>query len=206
MRGHFVRPFTRSLGLALVAAALLAVPAVALVTLQPDTKGCNGVLPSSGGNTDMTLVGGTLTPGGTAVFEITYPLDSSDIGKEFAITACAYINDVASLKYLVTFVPSNQSFRLRMTFAVPDDAPVGGEYCNYSKTTRSPTAAQASQRKAGPSCFIIRSPNSPSSQPPPGGGSNPPPGGGGPNPSQPAPGGHGGGPPSLPDTAMAPGG
>ena len=104
---------------------------------------------------------------------------------------------MATLKYLVTFVPSNQSFRLRMTFAVPKDAPVGGEYCNYTKTTRSPTAPQASQRKAGPSCFIIRSPNtpsSPSSQPPPGGGPNPP---------QPAPGGHGGGPPSLPDTAMA---
>lgn len=187
----------RSLAAAVIGAALLVAPVVAVVTLQPDTKGCNGVLPSSGGNTDMTLVGGTLMPGGTAIFEITYPLDSSDVGKQFSITACAYINDLATLKYLVTFVPSNQFFRLRMTFAVPEDAPVGGEYCNYSKTTRSPTAAQASQRKAGPSCFIIRSPNtpsSPSSQPPPGGGQNPP---------QPAPGGHGGGPPSLPDTAMA---
>ena len=184
--------------MALVCGAMLVAPVVAAeVTLQPDTKGCNGVLPSSGGNTDMSLVGGSLTPGGTAVFEITYPLDSADIGKQFTITACAFINGVATLKYLVSFVPSNQSFRLRMTFAVPDDAPVGGEYCNYSKTTRSPTAAQASQRKAGPSCFIIRPPSSPGSQPPggmppPGGGSNPP-GGGGPA----------GGPPSLPDTAMA---
>jgi len=144
MRGHLVRRFTRSLAMALVGATLLAAPVVAVVVLQPDTKGCTGVLPSSGGNTDMTLVGGTLTPGGTAVFEITYPLDASDVGKEFSITACAYINDVATLKYFVTFVPSNQSFRLRMTFAVPEDAPVGGEYCNYSKTTRSPTAAQAS--------------------------------------------------------------
>jgi len=195
LRGN--RRFTRALTAAVMGAAVLVAPVVGVTVLQPDTKGCNGVLPSSGGNTDMTLVGGTLTPGGTAIFEITYPLDASDVGKEFSITACAYINDVATLKYLVTFVPSNQSFRLRMTFAVPDDAPVGGEYCNYSKTTRSPTAAQASQRKAGPSCFIIRPPSSPSSQPPgglppPGGGSNPP-GGGGPA----------GGPPSLPDTAMA---
>src|SRR6266516_2302725 len=164
---------TRSLAMALVCATILVAPAVAAeVTLQPDTKGCNGVLPSSGGNTDMSLVGGTLTPGGTAVFEITYPLDSSDIGKQFTITACAFINGVATLKYLVSFVPSNQSFRLLMTFAVPQDAPVGGQYCNYAKTTRSLTAAQASQRKAGPSCFIIRGPSSPSSQPP--GGSTPP--------------------------------
>jgi hypothetical protein len=187
--------------MALVFAAILAAPVVAAeVTLQPDTKGCNGVLPSSGGNTDMSLVGGTLTPGGTAVFEITYPLDSSDIGKQFTITACAFINGVATLKYLVSFVPSNQFFRLQMTFAVPAGAPVGGQYCNYAKTTRSPTAAQASQRKAGPSCFIIRAPSNPNSQPP-GGGSMPPsdPSSGSP-PSDPA----GGIPPLLPNTATAP--
>ena len=178
--------------MALVCAAILAAPVVAAeVTLLPDIKGCNGVLPSSGGNTDMTLVGGTLTPGGTAVFEITYPLDSSDVGKQFTITACAFINGVATLKYLVSFVPSNQSFRLQMTFAVPAGAPVGGQYCNYAKTTRSPTAAQASQRKAGPSCFIIRGPSDPSSQPP-GGGSTPP--------SDPV----AGTPPLLPNTATAP--
>src|SRR5436309_4536139 len=107
---------TRSTAMAAVCAAILAAPVVAAeVTLQPDTKGCNGVLPSSGGNTDMRLVGGTLTPGGTAVFEITYPLDSSDVGKQFTITACAFINGVATLKYLVSFVPSNQLFRLQMT-------------------------------------------------------------------------------------------
>ena len=193
MRG-FPRRFVRSAAAALIGATLVAAPVVAETVLQPDTKGCTGVLPSSGGNTDMRLVGGTLTPGGTAVFEITYPLDADDVGKNFSITACAFINDVAALKYLVTFVPSNQFFRLRMTFAVPEDAPVGGEYCNYTKTTRSPTAPQSSQRKAGPTCFIIRppsSPSSPSSQPPGGGGN--PPGSGGPA----------GGPPSLPDTAMA---
>lgn len=199
MRG-FSRRFMRSAAAALIGATLLAAPVVAETVLQPDTKGCNGVLPSSGGNTDMTLVGGTLTPGGTAVFQITYPLDATDVGKQFTITACAYINDVATLKYLVTFVPSNQFFRLRMTFAVPENAPVGGEYCNYSKTTRSPTAAQASQRKAGPSCFIIRPPSTSSTN------QQPPPGGSDPNPLQPAPGGHSGDPPALPDTAMAPGG
>src|SRR5687767_12831075 len=173
-----LRRFTRALATSLIGVALLAGPAVAAdVELQPDTKGCNGVLPSTDGNTDMTLAGGTLVPGGTAIFEITYPLDSSDIGKQFTILACAFINGVAELKYVVSFVPSNDTFRLRMTFAIPDDAPVGGRYCNYTKTTRSPTAPQSSQRKAGPTCFIIRSPTAPTS-PPPGGG---PPGGGPPD-------------------------
>ncbi len=187
---------------AVVGALILASSVVALdgdttVVLQPDTKGCTGVLPSNDGNTDMTLVGGTLTPGGTAIFEITYPLNASSIGKRFTILACAFINNVAELKYVVSFVPSNQSFRLRMTFAIPDDAPVGGTYCNYTKTTASPTAPQASQRKAGPTCFIIRPPTTTPSSDPPGGpgepnqppstSSNPP----------------GPGIPSLPDTAMA---
>lgn len=169
----------RAFSTALVVAAMLASTAVAdhggtHVELQPDTKGCTGVLPSTDGNTDMRVVGGTMEPGGTAVFEITYPLDASSVGKEFTITACAFINDVATMKYLVSFVPSNQSFVLQMTFAIPDDAPVGGMYCNYAKTTRSPTAAQASQRKAGPACFIIRPPPTtttvrpPASQPPSG--------------------------------------
>jgi len=194
MRGPSLLRITRPAAAAVVGIVVLAGPVVALTVLQPDTKGCNGVLPSSGGNTDMILVGGTLRPGGTAIFEITYPLDPGDVGKNFSITACAFINDVAALKYLVTFVPSNAFFTLRMTFAVPDDAPVGGEYCNYTKTTRSPTSPQASQRKAGPTCFIIRPPLT-SSNPPPRSAPNPPP----PNsPTSP-----GGDPPSLPDTALA---
>jgi hypothetical protein len=155
---------------ALVAALLIAVPVVAdhggpHVVLEPGTTGCGGVLPSNDGNTDMRVVGGSMVPGGTAVFEITYPLTPSSVGKEFTILDCAFINDVAALKYTVSFVPSNQSFVLRMTLGVPDDAPVGGLYCNYVKTTGSPTAAQASQRKAGPACFVIRSPSGPAPAP-----------------------------------------
>ena len=174
----------RAFSLALVVAATFASTTMAdhggtHVELQADTKGCTGVLPSTSGNTDMRLVGGSLTPGGTAVFEITYPLEASSIGKNFTITACAFINGEAALKYLVSFVPSNQAFVLRMTFAVPEDAPVGGTYCNYAKTTRSPTAAQASQRKAGPACFIIRPPRTtttvrPPASSPPSGPSDPP--------------------------------
>ena len=188
---------TRPLVVALIGAALLVSPVAAggaVVELQGDTKGCNGVLPSNDGNTDMTLAGGTLTPGGTAIFEITYPLDSSDVGKEFTILACAFINDVAEMKYIVSFVASNENFRLRMTFAIPEDAPAGGTYCNYTKTTRSPTAPQSSQRKAGPTCFIIRSPSQPNT-------ANPPPTVRPPRPPGPT---GSTGIPSLPDTAMRP--
>ena len=209
-RSVYIRS-VRAFSLALVVAAMLASTAMAdhggtHIELQPDTKGCNGVLPSTNGNTDMRLAGGSLTPGGTAIFEITYPLDASSIGKNFTITACAFINGEASLKYLVSFVPSNRAFVLRMTFAVPEDAPVGGTYCNYSKTTRSPTAAQASQRKAGPSCFIIRPPPNTTTVPPPSprppGGSSAPPQPG--DPASPnAPGdGSSSGPILLPNTAM----
>ena len=196
-----------AVSLALAASAMLASTAFAdhggtHVVLQPDTKGCTGVLPSTDGNTDMRVVGGTQTPGGTAIFEITYPLNASSVGKEFTILACAYIDDVASLKYLVSFVPSNEAFVLRMTFAVPDDAPVGGLYCNYAKTTRSPTAAQASQRKAGPSCFVIRPPRSTTTARPPSGGSSTPPGGDPSSPDSPDDG-DSSGPILLPDTAMS---
>jgi len=202
-----IRTATSAIVAALVATMLVAPVSAdhggAHVTLEPGTRGCTGVLPSNDGNTDMRLVGGTLYPGGTAIFEISYPVNAGNVGKEFTILDCAFINDVATLKYTVSFVPSNQFFVLAITLAVPTDAPVGGRYCNYVKTTGSPTASQASQRKAGPACFIIRpppgsftptpgAPTSPTGAPPPG--SRPPTSSG----TIPPP----GGPLLLPDTAM----
>jgi hypothetical protein len=191
-----------SLSAALLGAALMAMPVVAggpEVVLQSGTNGCNGVLPSSGGNTNMRVIGGSMVPGGTAVFEISYPVTASSVGKEFTILDCAFINDVATLKYVVSFVPSNQSFVLRMTLGVPKNAPVGGLYCNYVKTTGSPTAPQASQRKAGPACFVIRAPAT--SAAPPAAPGDPPETPSGPAdpsvPSDPS------GPILLPNTAMA---
>jgi hypothetical protein len=206
MRGTLGSRLARSASAAIVAGVLLALPAAANhgpphVELQDSTQGCNGVLPSSGGNTQMRVVGGTMTPGGTAVFEISYPLNPSSVGKEFTILDCAYINDVATLKYIVSFVPSNASFVLRMTLAVPDDAPVGGLYCNYVKTTGSPTASQASQRKAGPACFVIRAPQG--AAPPPGQPSQPGQPGQPSDPTNPGGSGTTGGPILLPDTAMS---
>ena len=182
----------RLLGSAIAVALVIAigvVPAIAAEVVQSaTTQGCTGVLPSNDGNTDMRVVGGSMTPGGTAVFEITYPVNASSIGKEFTILDCAFINDVPELKYIVSFVPSNQSYVLAIELAIPDDAPVGGQYCNYVKTTGSPTASQASQRKAGPACFTILPPAGPAGTGP------------GPAPQNTPP--TGGPPPFLPDTAM----
>ena len=155
---------------AVVLGAVAALPVAAdhggtHITLEPDTNGCNGVLPSTSGNTDMTLVGGSLQPGGTAIFQITYPVNAASVGKEFTILDCAFINGVAALRYTVEFVPSNQSFVLSLTLAIPTNAPVGGQYCNYIKTTGAPTAAQGSQRKAGPACFTILPPTTAAAPP-----------------------------------------
>ena len=192
MRAFTSRRLIRSVIAVAVATVTGAFPASAShgephVVQASSTTGCTGVLPSNDGNTDMRVVGGSMTPGGTAQFEITYPVNASSIGKEFTILDCAFINDVATLKYVVSFVPSNQSYVLAIELAIPADAPVGGLYCNYVKTTGSPTAPQASQRKAGPACFVIRSPNRPAPAP-----------GAPDDPSSPAT----SGPVFLPDTAM----
>jgi hypothetical protein len=174
------------------------------VTLESGTTGCNGVLPSNDGNTDMRFVGGSMQPGSTALYEITYPVDAGSVGKQFTITDCAFIDGVAALKYTVTFVPSNEAYVLTMALAVPANAPVGGLYCNYAKTTGSPTASQGSQRKAGPACFTIQAPPTPAAPaapagtPPSAGAAPPPPASGAQTPAAP------GTPLFLPDTATAP--
>lgn len=188
-------PLAAALGFNLLAAAFGG-PAVQAdhgqphIVQQSSTTGCQGVKTTGGVNTQMRLVGGTLVPGGSAIFEITYPLDPADVGKQFQIRDCVYINDVAALHYLIDFVPSNSNYVLSLTLGVPSDAPVGGQYCNYAKTTGAPTAAQGSIRKAGPTCFLVKAPAGPTPLSPP-----PPSASGAP-----------GGPALLPNTSTAGGG
>ena len=134
-------------------AALAAGP---VVTLEDGIAGCNGVRPTPGSeNTNKRLIGGSLTPGGTATFEISFPVDPSDVGGDFAITDCVFIDGTAILKYSVAFVPNNENFILTFTLTIPAGTPIGAEYCNFAKTTQSPSTSQASNRKAGPACFIV---------------------------------------------------
>jgi fimbrial isopeptide formation D2 family protein len=123
-----------------------------------DTNGCNGVVSTPGSeNTDKRLISGSLEPGGTATFEISYPVSTEDVSgrSEFEITDCVYIEDVAVARYFIHFVPNTENFLLTFTLNIPADAPVGDEYCNYAKTTAAPSNSPASNRKAGPACFLI---------------------------------------------------
>ena len=129
-----------------------------VITQDDDTNGCNGVVSTPGSeNTDKRLVSGSLEPGGTATFEISYPVDPEDVSgrEQFEITDCVFIEDVAVAKYFIHFVPNTENFILTFTLNIPADAPVGDEYCNYAKTTAAPSQSQASNRKAGPACFLI---------------------------------------------------
>ncbi len=129
-----------------------------VITQDTTINGCNGVVSTPGSeNTDKRLVSGSLEPGGTATFEITYPVDPDDVAgrTEFEITDCVFIEDVAVAKYFIHFVPNTENFILTFTLNIPSDAPVGDEYCNYAKTTAAPSQSQASNRKAGPACFLI---------------------------------------------------
>jgi len=127
-----------------------------VVTLESGIAGCNGVRTTPGSeNTTKRLVAGNLEPGGSVTFEINFPVNAADVGGDFAITDCVFINDTAVQKYSVSFVPNNTAFLLTFTLTIPANAPIGAEYCNYAKTTQSPSASQASNRKANPACFHV---------------------------------------------------
>jgi hypothetical protein len=155
----------RAGGLAVTVMMMVALlPSVAVaaddpvVTLRADVNGCNGVRTTPGSeNTLKRLVGGTLEPGGTAIFEISFPVDPADVAGRttFVITDCVFVDDQAVLKYSVSFVPNTEDFTLTIALDIPAGAPLGSEYCNYAKTTAAPSESQASNRKAGPACFIV---------------------------------------------------
>jgi uncharacterized repeat protein (TIGR01451 family) len=150
--------FVLSIGLQYAAAATPAsvLAAGPVVTQEQGVAGCNGVVPTPGSeNTNKRLVSGSLEPGGTATFEISFPVDASDVGGDFAITDCVFIDNNAAIKYTVAFVPNTENFLLTFTLQIPAGTPLGAEYCNYAKTTQSPSTSQASNRKAGPACFIV---------------------------------------------------
>jgi hypothetical protein len=157
-------------GLGLMVSATAAFAAPAVVEQQPTVtgpvtpNGCNGVLPTPGSeNTDKVLVGGDMMPGGTAEFEISYPVDAGDVGEDFSITDCVYVDSdptdavppVALAKYFIDFVPNNTAYKLTYTVDIPAGTAIGADFCNYAKTTGSPSTSSASNRKAGPACFNV---------------------------------------------------
>src|ERR1044072_4419025 len=126
------------------------------LTPDPSPNGCEGVVTTPGSeNTNKRLTGGDLVRGGEAEYEISFPVDAGDVGGDFRITDCVYIDDVVALKFYVDFVPNNEFFILKFTLPIPEGTELGSEFCNYAKTTESPSNSQASNRKAGPACFIV---------------------------------------------------
>ena len=93
----------------------------------------------------------------SATFEICYPglRGRRRRPHTFVITDCVFIDGKAALKYEVSFVPNTENFILTFTLQIPAGTPVGAEYCNYAKTTAAPSKSPASNRKAGPACFVV---------------------------------------------------
>ena len=133
------------------------------VTVTDGGENCNGIIPTPGSeNTVKRLIGGDLVPGGFAVFRIEYPVDPDDVGSGWEIVDCVLVGTGDDLKkYDVldqkTFsgVVNNEFFTLTLHVDIPDTVPVGTSICNVAKTTEGPSAPQASNRKAGPACFVV---------------------------------------------------
>ena len=136
-------------------------PGVPVVSLQEGTNGCNGVRTTPGSeNTDKALdpaFPSDFNPGGVVGFVIDYPVDPEDVtGRDtFVITDCVFVDDEAVVQYTVSFVPNTEAFQLRYSVPIPAGTPLGAEFCNYAKTTAAPSTSQASNRKAGPACFVV---------------------------------------------------
>ena len=123
---------------------------------------CNGIIPTPGSeNTLKVLKGGTLLPGGTATYEISFPIGSN--GGTFTVSDCLLLGQGSDLKTYNVIdsgaftrdVANNQNFDVTFTVQIPTTAVVGDRICNVAKTTASPSGSPASNRKAGPACFLV---------------------------------------------------
>ena len=132
------------------------------VTPNEQLEGCNGVRNPEGNSPDtttMSVVGGTLTAGGTVVFQLDFPADD-DQGEEsnsFEIDDCLFLEDETAVARW-TITAENQDVQngrviFEVTLTLPTDA-AGTNYCNHAKHTGEPPGAQAGERKAV-SCFFM---------------------------------------------------
>src|SRR5438128_722273 len=69
------------------------------VSFTTKSEDCNGIIPTPGSeNTVKTLTGGQLIPGGTATYQISYPVDAASVGDTFVIADCVLIGTGSDLK------------------------------------------------------------------------------------------------------------
>src|SRR6266566_9298823 len=89
-----------------LAIVLFATASAAFADIQPPTgsnftnktEDCNGIIPTPGSeNTQKTLTGGSLVPGGSAQYTITFPTDANNVG-DWAIADCVLLGNGTDLK------------------------------------------------------------------------------------------------------------
>lgn len=127
------------------------------VTVTPNDQlnGCNGVRETPGSeNTIKSVFGGTLEPGGTAVFMLEYPVEGDNESEEdVAIDDCLFLDDTAVARWDITAPNDPAGGFITFEVTLPDD-PEAIEYCNHAKVTGPPSASPGSNRK-GSVCFRL---------------------------------------------------
>jgi uncharacterized repeat protein (TIGR01451 family) len=137
------------------------------VTYTPGGENCSGVVPTPGSENTLKVLdpssGQYLNPGGEVGYLISFPTNEANIG-DFEIVDCILLvpaggapKDYTQVLDEVSFHKVNNSevFELAFTFDIPTDVENGDQICNVAKTTASPSKSPASNRKAGPACFVI---------------------------------------------------
>ena len=154
--------FILSIGLQYVAAmaprTALAADGDPVVELQDGVNGCQGVLPTPGSeNTNKRLIGGSLEPGGTATFEISYPVSAEDVsGREtFVITDCVFIDTAGRFPILLKMARRTR----RPKFCATCDVSHVSTHCKRSKTivsARTPASTHQSEAAFSGVQWLVR--------------------------------------------------
>ncbi|MDQ3879958.1 MAG: hypothetical protein M3295_02605, partial [Chloroflexota bacterium] len=130
-----------TIGLILNLAVLGALPgpmraadAVIVPTAIDGTSGCMGARTTPGSeNTTLTVLDGDLRPGGWVIFELRFPVGEAEGREAFVVTDCVVIGGRAFEKYEIPIAANEYTVVFQLV--IPADAPGGGAYCNYAKTT-----------------------------------------------------------------------
>lgn len=155
--------------LAATALCLTAVPAIVGSAVAAPPEGgnlpsCNGIEPNSGSENTLKSLepGSDLSPGGTAVFTITYPQTGVEDGDVFEFIDCFGVVErdgdkvdmVRVIDQFAASVSNAVDYTFEYTVVIPEDVPIGAEVCNWVRTTAGPSASPASNRKAD-ICFAV---------------------------------------------------
>ena len=145
-------------------ASLVAAQDGGTVTVTPNDQleGCDGVRNPPGNSpetTTITVVGGTLTAGGTVIFELNFPADENqdEESQTFEIDDCLFLEDTTAIARWTIIAENQQVQEGRVIFQVTLELPAdqtGTNFCNHAKHTGEPPGPQGGERKAV-ACFFM---------------------------------------------------